>query len=58
MLPSTKIYFMQDVKNSKVKEPSFWWPIVEGIFAACCVVVVVLFLVFSEDISLFIRSVL
>jgi hypothetical protein len=49
---------MQDVKNSKVKEPSFWWPIVEGIFAACCVVVVVLFLVFSEDISLFIRSVL
>jgi hypothetical protein len=42
MLPSTKIYFMQDVKNDKPKKESLLKPIIEGVmFVSFFVVLVV-----------------
>jgi hypothetical protein len=53
MLPSTKIYFMQDVKNDKVKKPSLWWPIVEGVFAVVCLIALVLIVLFAQELMIF-----
>jgi hypothetical protein len=58
MLPTTKLYFMQDVKADKVKKPSLLWPIVEGVFTVMGILVIGLGLMFLQDIILFIRSVI
>jgi hypothetical protein len=58
MRPTTKLYFMQDVKYDKVKKPSLLWPIVEGVFTVMGILVIGALLVFLQDIVLFIRSVL
>lgn len=58
MLPTTKLYFMQDVKRDKVKKPSLLWPIVEGVLTVIGILVIGLGLVFLQDIILFIRSAL
>jgi hypothetical protein len=58
MLPTTKLYFMQDVKGDKVNKPSLWWPIVEGVFTVMGILVIGALLVFLQDIVLFIRSVI
>jgi hypothetical protein len=57
MLPSTKIYFMQDVKNDRVKKPSLLMPIVEGVITVIGILVIGLGLMFLQDIIFFIRSV-
>lgn len=58
MLPSTKLYFMQDVKADKVKKLSLLWPIVEGVFTVMGILVIGFGLMFLQDIIFFIRSVI
>jgi hypothetical protein len=53
MLPSTKLYFMQDVKTDKVKKPSLLWPIVEGAFTVMCLVAVILIVLFAQELMIF-----
>jgi hypothetical protein len=58
MRPTTKLYFMQDVKADKVNKPSLLLPIVEGVFTVMGILVIGLGLMFLQDIIFFILSVL
>jgi hypothetical protein len=55
MLPSTKIYFMQDVKNDKVKKPSVLKPILEGVMFVSFFVVLVVVVYLGQEVVQFLN---